>query len=46
MRIRVADGELARPEGSKRVAFYLIQTSPRPLAKPMRDQIIRAFKGR
>jgi HlyD family secretion protein len=54
MRIRVADGELARLEGSKLVAGMpveaFIQTSPRTvmsyLVKPMRDQITKAFKGR
>ena len=54
MRIRVADGELARLEGSKLVAGMpveaFIQTSPRTvmsyLVKPMRDQIAKAFKGR
>jgi HlyD family secretion protein len=54
VRIRVADGELVRLEGSKLVAGMpveaFIQTSPRTvisyLVKPMRDQITRAFKGR
>ena len=54
VRIRVADGELARLEGSKLVAGMpveaFIQTSPRTvmsyLVKPMRDQITKAFKGR
>jgi HlyD family secretion protein len=54
LRIRLADGELARLEGSKLVAGMpveaFIQTSPRTvmsyLVKPMRDQIARAFKGR
>ena len=54
VRIRVADGELARLEGSKLVAGMpveaFIQTSPRTvmsyLVKPMRDQIAKALKGR
>src|SRR5580704_1741574 len=54
VRIRLADGELARLEGSKLIAGMpveaFIQTSPRTvmsyLVKPMRDQIARAFKGR
>jgi HlyD family secretion protein len=54
VRIRVAEGELARLGGLKPVAGMpveaFIQTTPRTvlsyLMKPMRDQITKAFKGR
>jgi HlyD family secretion protein len=54
VRIRVADGELARLAGQKPVAGMpveaFIQTTPRTvlsyLVKPMHDQITKAFTGR
>jgi HlyD family secretion protein len=54
VRIRVADGELARLGGLKPVAGMpveaFIQTTPRTvvsyLVKPLRDQITKAFTGR
>jgi HlyD family secretion protein len=54
VRIRVAEGELARLGGLKPVAGMpveaFIQTTPRTvlsyLMKPMRDQITKAFTGR
>ena len=53
VRIRIADGELARLDGLEAVMACrsrLIQTTPRTvvshLVKPLGDQIARAFKGR